>query len=45
MGGAVRPKVGPGQSPGGDWGWCPQKKFSDYAYEIEGNYHIERMRF
>ena len=45
LGGAVSPQVDPGQSPGGDRGQCPRKNFSPYAYKIEGNYRLERMRF
>ena len=44
-GGAISPQVGPGQSPSGDWGWCPQNSFSAYAYKTEGNEHIKKWDF
>ena len=42
---AVRPQVCSRQSPGGNWGQCNKKNFSGYAYKIDGNERIERMKF
>ena len=41
---AGSPLVPPRQNSG-DWGQCLQKNFSAYAYKVEGNRHIERIKF